>query len=453
MYLAHVVKKRIPVFILLLLIARSLHAQDTESTIKNSIGFKPRVFKKILNRQFTGLITGQSKNSIGNFASLDLKEPKVTFSGSTIFKNGSVLTTNASGGISDGFFAIFNNSKLNTQIALDVQYHMLALKNKELIYYQDSKDAYDENRDRINYETDLALLAVKNHQGQTMLRLTRKQMADQKSELEDALIKEHLPDRKDSLSYAIDKIQFKIDSIDNALKNYPSDIKLRNQINNVRAAALKNLDTSIKVYGFKIGWLTLGYKVQNNSFALFNPKVSPEIQVTNTSFVTHEARVQYAMYKWTQASFESWFWCLGAIFSYGDNLPSLNKKEITETSNHGANNGERTAEKKYDVYEGDYVRDIKGLKLYADYYRFLFKGNQAAIHVYPELKLQNNEKPLFNMGTGFLLSFKDAKQDNAVVNAELYYDFLDLFKTTQKTYRLFERNTIGIRFSFPITFK
>ena len=53
----------------------------------------------------------------------------------------------------------------------------------------------------------------------------------------------------------------------------------------------------------------------------------------------------------------------------------------------------------------------------------------------------------------FFVSFKNSKEENAVVNAELYYNFVDLFRTVDTELKFFERNNFGIRFSFPITFK
>lgn len=91
--------------------------------------------------------------------------------------------------------------------------------------------------------------------------------------------------------------------------------------------------------------------------------------------------------------------------------------------------------------------------MYGDLYYFLFRNNFAAIHLNPEWVISSEEKPVANLYTGFLVAVKSAKTANAVVNAELYYKFLDLFKTTESEYDLFERNSVGIRFVFPIAFK
>jgi hypothetical protein len=70
----------------------------------------------------------------------------------------------------------------------------------------------------------------------------------------------------------------------------------------------------------------------------------------------------------------------------------------------------------------------------------------------PEWVLKSDSKPIGNVQTGFLFVFKDTKTDGAIVTAELYYKFLDIFKTSEEDYRLFERNSIGISFSIPLKF-
>jgi hypothetical protein len=438
-------------FFIIILFSIKVKAQNKPDTISEQIGLKPEVFKKVLNRQFTNLITGQSKNSIGNYASLDLKETEVSFSGNTIFNGGSVLGIKASGAVTDGLFSIFNNSKLNTQVALEVQYDMLALKKRSLTYYLDSKEARDKKIEQIKSEYKTRELTIFHKQDSTLLQLRHKKLMELIVSLQEKAKTENNNLRKDSLAFEIMKLNNLCDSIGIALQNFPSLGKQEFELDNWKAAAMTKLDTAIEVYGMKFSWLTFAYKVNHNKFKLFDPAAVFSSQIVDTSFVSHEVRVQYSRYSWSKGAFESWFYCIGAAFGYGDNFLNLNKTEISETTNYGPNPGDRAVTKKYNAYKGNYTKDMKSLRLYGDYYRFLFSGNVAALHGYPELLIRSNEKPVWNLGFGFLLSFKDDKE--SVVNAELYYNFLDLFKVTETDYDLFERNDIGIRFSFPIKFK
>lgn len=171
-------------------------------------------------------------------------------------------------------------------------------------------------------------------------------------------------------------------------------------------------------------------------------------------FVSHVFGVQYSWYNWNSTdSFKTFYWTNGLNFSYTNNFGDLTKLEISETQEFGTTLGERNSTTKFNVYTGDYKEKIKGVELYSDFYYFLFHNNQAAFHIYPQYVFLDNLKPRLNFGLGLLFAFKDVKKENkSIVNAELYYNFLDLFKSTDTDYKLFERNDIGIRLTFPINF-
>lgn len=411
-----------------------------------------KVFKKILNRQFSNLLTGQTKNSIGNYASIDLKEPEVSFSGSSIFKNGSVLTIKASGGITDGFFAIFNNSTLNTGIALDVQYNFLRPKVGDITYDTDSVRVYMDKDRKIKYEYTEKMAAMRHEQGKTSLVMTKNKLEAQKKELEKEWSKDVKP-RKDSLAYAIEMAALKIDSLDVAIKNYPPKKDVEDKVNNWKGSELKKNKPEFGLDGFNLRWFSIGYKVQSNSFKLFDPGLPSGKQTMDSSFVGHEGRFQYSQYKWSKEEYESFFWCAGLAVTYTNNLGDLDKLEITEIKNYGAIPNERTTTDKFNAYTGQYNGGKIGLKLYGDYYQFLFSENAAAFHIYPELKIKEGTKPVSNIGLGFLYCYKDEKDETSIVNAELYYNFQDIFNTGETSYKILERNKVGLRFTFPIKFK
>jgi hypothetical protein len=83
----------------------------------------------------------------------------------------------------------------------------------------------------------------------------------------------------------------------------------------------------------------------------------------------------------------------------------------------------------------------------------LFKDNIAAVHLGPEATIKDNSRPLYNTTVGFLMLFKKEKEENSIVNAELYYSFKDMFDYSDSDDKFFERNEIGLRFSIPIQFK
>lgn len=421
------------------------------------------IFKRVLNQQFTNLITGQSKTSIGNFAAIDLKDAEVSFAGSSILKSkekskskhNSVLTIKASGGISDGVFAIFENSKLNTNVALDLQYNFLRPTGNSLTYYDTSAQQILKKIEQVKEEYELKMIAIREDQPKRLLKMELQRMGELKKALDTLKMREGPGMKRDSLDYEITKLAYLIKKQQEKVDSFPGPSELTYELTLWRNLQLKNLKQSgeLTIYGFKLGWFSVGYKVHNNSFKVFNSVAAFSQQVSDTDFVTHEARIQYSYYRWTRELFKTFFFDVGAAFSYEDNFSSLEKVELSETSEYGPVSGARTSVSKYNVYKGIYERNLKGLRLYGDYYRFLFTDNVAALHANLEFKARDTEKPKWNALLGFFVSFKNAKEENAVVNAELYYNFVDLFRTVDTELKFFERNNFGIRFSFPITFK
>ena len=412
------------------------------------------VFRKILNQQFSSLVTGQSKNMFGSFGAVDINAGEVSFAGSHVSKKtGSVFNVKGSGGISDGFHSIFSNSELNTNISLDLKYHFMSLKKKMLEYDADTADNYNEKINAIQYDFNSKTIDIKNRVDSLNLERKKLKTLKQISDLDDSIKKAN-----DSLKILLfknecDKNYLLLDSIYNALKELPGSKSQNRNLRNRVLEKLEGLSLETGILGFSYGWFTIGYKVNNNKFKSFNGQLPYSQQVRDTSFVSHAFNFQYSKYYLRAASFNSYFWDIGLNFTYSDNFSSLKKRELSETTEFGTTTGQRKATRTYNVYEGKYNKGKVGLTLYGDLYYFLFKNNIGAFHLNPEYVIVGSEKPVANLYTGFLFAVKSAKTANSVVNFELYYKFLDLFKATDSEYNLFERNNVGLRFAFPISFK
>ncbi|MBL7770012.1 MAG: hypothetical protein JNK20_13600 [Flavipsychrobacter sp.] len=424
-----------------------------DSTYRIKVGDNGNLVGKVMSQQFGAIISGQSSTTIGNFASITPTEGKIDFAGSLMMKNSSVLTAKLSGRATDGFVAIFENSRLNTQISVEVKYHLLNLNKLSLSINRDSGILNDKKVRKIKYEYDLECLDILSKRDSINLS---KKMTTVKNEIDSltSLLNSGVDQgARQSLIYEIEKREILKDSISKAIKLIPSK---ENQIRNIHAkriAELENLSISSSVEGFKINWWTFGYKVNNNKFKLFYPTAQFSDQVIDTIFVSHEANIQWSYYNWNSQGFKTLFSAFGISFGFNDNFLSLNKSEISETNNYGPSSGSRSVTKKYNAYEGVYNKDLVSLKLYSDMYYYLFNNNIAALHFNPELLFQKSEKPITNCFAGILLAFMNKGDEKSIVNAELYYQFLDIFKNTETKYNLFERNTVGLRFTFPINFK
>lgn len=259
--------------------------------------------------------------------------------------------------------------------------------------------------------------------------------------------------RIDSLIFAIELSYSNLKITNIQINNYPSKDVIKEDIANAKGKELKKLEYEPELTGFKFGWFSFYYKVENRSFKLFYPTQSFTQQIIDTSSVSHEIKIQYNKYYWTKDTYKTYFLSFGLSLSLTDNFNDLIKKEINEVKNYGPNPNDRTTTKKYNAYIGDYENGQKNVKLFGDYYRFLFSNNIAAIHLYPEFNFYSNSKPRYNLGFGLLLGLKDNKnEDKSLLNAEIFYNFLDISKNSNTDLKFLERNNIGLRFTFPINF-
>lgn len=426
--------------------ASQLFAQDCKTK-----GLEKPLVKKFINQQFGNLINPQSNNNIGNFASLDLKEAEVNFGGNIIFKNGSILGIKAKGGVSDGFLPVFSNDKLNTKLGLDIQYNFLDFKKKSIIYDNSTCEKYQTLKKKVENDYELKKIEIEKSQKKILLQIDIEKTTKQISTLETKL-STLTGLSKDSLDIEISKIKQELAFKKNQLENLPSKEAMLFELDNWKASEIIKAQSEVKIYGFKIGWFSIGYGITNNAFKLFDGTLTPDKQVSKTNYANHSIRLQYSFYNRTPAAYESYFISLGTAFSIQDNFSDLTKVEINETKNYGANPNDRFITSKYNAYQGTYSKDLKSLSLYADFYWFLFDDNKGAFHFYPEQKIVENLKPSTNLGFGFLMTFKNKEKTDNIINSELYVNLLDVSDNKNSTEKLFTRSSYGIRFTFPINF-
>jgi hypothetical protein len=465
--------------------AQSSHKSTADNKRKytgDTIGEDSILIKKLYNRTFSGIVTGQSSKSFGNYASVDINQPKVAFAGNFIFKNGSVLAINGSGGISDNVLSLFTNSKFNSQFETGVQYDWLALSKDSIWYYDDTyRDyyakkiqmvyEYKKKKLDLNYENRKQTLVRQDSALVKSIRINREKYNANDSKLSNAsddiasAVKEGVDTTslhktkiglmviKDSLTYRIslDSLDLETNSlkISKGLVNYRA---ILNDVENSYAPDSVKLNDLIEIFKVKFGWFSFGYHIKISQFKLFYPDSNYNKQVVKQSAVNHEAKIMYSVFKWSQEKFSSYYWNVSAGFTYGNNLEDLDPVEITEIKNYGPNPNDRTSSKKYNAYSGTYKTYLKGIRLYGEYYRFFFKDNAVAFHVFSDFVIKDKVQPTLDPGLGLIFSVKDAAKESSIVNVEFYYTFKDVFNTSGSEFSFWERNNIGIRFGFPIKY-
>jgi len=463
---------------LLLLAGHSftVRAQDAEQeagdTDPNSYPYiDAETYRNILNTRFTNIITGQSRSQIGNFAAVDPKAAQVALNGSQVFTHGDILSVNVNAGIDDGFASIFSNSKLNSNVGIDIKYSLLyhrdgyiphsrirMTKPTRLRYIADTalvNKSYEVMKNKLQQDSELAVLDRKKAQKKMDAIEDAIEAIEKKGTREQRHSGSHEFNKLDSLNYERIQLAQKIDELDVKILSNKTRLKsLTTDLDKKLDDSLETLQLKLaeKLTNFKINWFNLHYKVLNNSFKTFDASLSYGDQVQKRNYVTHTLGFEFNMYNWNVDPFQSYYLLLGAEGFVTDNKSDLQQVQLNEVTQYGATPGQRSSTKQYNVYTGKYETGIVGAHLYADYYHFLFKNNIAALHVYPEAILKANS--FCNLGLGFLYAFKDKKDPSgkSIVNAELYVKFNDLFDAGNSSDPFFKRNDIGLRFAFPINF-
>lgn len=435
-------------------------AQDTSNT--DSVPKK--VFDKAVYNQFTKLITGKSLNSVGNYVATDINLPEAKISYLINLGYTSFLQITASGGTSDGFLAFFNNTKFNSNFALDLQYNFFfnPRSKNSITYTHDPVDVYNSNLRQINYDRIRGLSFYEKRydsvRGNEIINMRNKIQF-----LNDSVIAPLTDERNnttyihkkkiDSLSYIIDTTNVRIDSLNYIINNYPGKEIAQSYFLDKISEKLRSNELVLNVSGCRYGWFSLGYKVNNNDFNYFDPLLGFNSQISKKTFLSHEIRLQYSFYNWALEQNQSYFWCLGSSFKYSDNFSDLDKLEIWNEIHYDTNIIYRKSVDKFYAYTGEYKRDIKTLKLYGDYFHYFFSNNILAIHGNPELSFKDIEKPSWNLSLGLLICLLSSKDNGAsVINTVIYYRFFDVFKSTESSSKLYNFNDFGIKFSFPYNF-
>ncbi len=437
--------------VLILCTIQSIYGQ-TPCTGLDTIDY-PR-FREILHNQFTKLITGQTNAQPGNFAAVDLEKTEVSFNGSQVFTNGAVASLNASGGVSDGAFSLFSNSKLSSNIGLEFKYsflnsyqnHMLGFSCKELQQFQ--KDTSDL---ALYYRTHLDMM----RKDLVLKSAQRKSLLQENQRIQDMLDSAKNPVFIKELQFKKGQNELLIDSLNLLIQiTYKGgdEKAFAEALNKERVQKVKDAKQTINIHAFDIAWFAVGYKVVSKGFSVFDSAKQFKDQVQKKEYVSHQVSIEYNHYKWDKIPYHTTYLLLGVIANVDDNKDDLESLELNDVTNYTSLNGIRSSSDKYTVYTGDYKQRLFGMRLYGDYYKFLFNNNIAAAHLYAEGRFKNALKPEYNFGLGFLYNFSNVKDEKSVINTELFYTFLDVFNGTLSKKSFSERNTIGIRFSFPINF-
>ena len=157
--------KQLILFGSILLYSLSGNAQSgkPDPTVKKSfaeLGLGVNDFKRIINEQWSTLITGSGSAAPGNYISANIKDADASAAVTNVFKNGTILNLKVSGGTTDGLLSVFSNSTLNSKVSAELKYHVLFYQKQKLAVYNEDLFEFNNKKAQLEYDYKIKSLAI-----------------------------------------------------------------------------------------------------------------------------------------------------------------------------------------------------------------------------------------------------------------------------------------------------
>lgn len=444
---------------------------------------------RLLNLKFGNIVTGQSNNtSIGSYASLDPVNGSFVFKGSFgVGKNKdsaqiSYLTFRLEGGlISDSYAALFTNSKLNTSGLLEGQYHFRLSKSSITYYYSDKARIHLVMlMDSIDHDQKIKALMVVDSKRSAFLEEQNFLYSFNRAELQ---TNQHRFDSvKAERKMAFDKGDFasvrKLNAVTDSInllvtKGEVALLQLEKVRDSVRfvdsneiflrnaqkkiindAYEQKKIQTELGVPFSKVhlSWLTVIGGMSRKDFYTYDSTLAFSSRISTQNLGTFRIGLAYNYYAENNESKRATFINIGLLRYKDNNTSVLSTQTISQESvtKNAAGDTTRKISKQYNAFS-DPIVESHVWSIFGNCY-FVQKGKGQSFHVYPSVDIYDKGKTLSNLGLGYVVSFKNAKKDQPIINAEGYVQFQDLFNELDKKAGFWNRNEIGVRFTLPFSF-
>lgn len=431
--------------------------------------------KELLTTALSKYSTGNSFSSAGNFVSISTADQ--TLKGSIFFLDPNqrkMYTLEVSAGALGGISALFDEGELNTNASVGGDMRWLS-KNWSNIAAQNEDEVRDIDKDiqlvQEDYDKKLTtLITLVLSDGKKAFK--KDKIINKQLNLVDSLLKkvEKTKFEKDSTNIFHQSMEDYLEDLMESLKdkrNITTDLAYFNReknylnakrLNQINALNIKKEELSISA--LKLHYWSIGYSAKRDDFKLFVDSLEVNGQLISQDYITQEVRFSYNLItnlenrgKGSIAGFgKRKFLSLAAVFNYTSNLSGLEKVEVIDTKVIDSVMN-RTSVKRQNAFEGEFIKDIATINFIIDYYTYLSKEESSlALHLNPEVLLSDFKKPVTSFQFGFLIPFKDKKEQKTRVNLEFFYKIKDVFKTTNSTNSLLNRNQIGIQTTFPFSF-
>ncbi len=217
----------------------------------------------------------------------------------------------------------------------------------------------------------------------------------------------------------------------------------------------------LKAKEIMLNWFTIQGGIRNDAFKLFNDTLTVDQQIKSEEYTTLSISASYNILRNAKLvkndggvslkSTPKLYLSLGGLFNYSSNLKSLAQVEVVDVKQI-LEEPNRQSIKRQNAFAGNYEEDLASMTTYIDYYNFFTKENKVAIHLNPVMLFRENLKPIASLNTGIVLTFRDRKKASSIVNLEVFYNLNDIFNTNDTNNSILNRNTVGVRTTFPLKF-
>lgn len=458
----------------------------------------PRNFSRTLNKLFGSVAVGADGGSgLSNNATFDPANGKFAFNGfGQLSSKDSAgwpvfMNLNINAGLQGSSVGeLFNNSKLNTNVAVKLKIHV-GTRRKSIFFFNEEKQALNNKRDSI-FKESLYQLSLES------IRINNIQVAIDRAVAKEKIINNKITSREvtriryakllaslnlvsnpdmDSLALYTDtlaKITNAQDTLraelnktgqslvalrrDSALmvpskkghskyvrlKMYLAEKNLNNQIDTVE------LKATINAASFR--WLTFNIGFSRQKYYTYDVTKAFDDRIDKQLLDAVDLGIFYNYFRQNFLEDRIFYGNIGISRVKDNNTADLSTTDISqETATSNGTGVTRKVTDKYSAYT-DTIVEYKSWKVNANLYYLFGKRDKSGIHVFPEFEIRNGLDNVWNGGIGYIFSFKDKKDTKTLINLEAYIKFIDIGNVRRDASFFYNRNSIGVSVGLPFNF-
>lgn len=449
---------------------------------------------RLVNSKFNSLVTGNvTGTEVSNYASFEPLNGSFVFKGSVPLSKKSeqakfsYLSLRLEGDLISGSYAsLFTNTVLNTNSLIDGQLHF-RLGNASGLKYLGIEEAIMKQRKKFleneldkklqmakqdwekELNTRIDVLKLKSAATTTKISASNELQKERISQLkieqgkispDNAVIKKMseeilaLKKEEEEAIASLKLLQVQTDSLVN-VHNNPDDtyfIKSSNDAIEEYDKKIETLEKEAPITAIKFGWLTLSAGGSKKNYYTFYDSLSFANQLTKRELSTFRFGLSWNFYSEKSFPKRVTYLNIGFLNYRDNNLKFLSTQSVLQEKTIKNTGGDtvRKVSKTYNAYT-DQITENTIWNFFANVY-FIHSSKTTAFHLFPSVDWYDSKKVISNIGLGYVVSFKNKKKEEPMINAEGYVKFVDLFNKLEGKPFFWNRNEIGVNFTLPFNF-